>query len=129
MVILCCRGIPCDKKLTRQTTMFTVHRKMVLTEAQAIAIYEQKPMVANEKVVNLEVGTATKQSRRIAEQYGVSPKAVRDIWNGKTWTFATQHWILANKGSILVADLTRDAESRKVRFYGSNFDFTPLSPV
>ena len=63
------------------------HRKVVLTEAQAMAIYERKP-------ATMETGmdvTATRQSKILAEYYGVSSKTVRDIWNRKTWALATRH--------------------------------------
>jgi len=32
---------------------------------------------------------------RLSKQYGVSLKTIRDIWNHKSWAFATRHlWVV-----------------------------------
>ena len=60
-------------------------RRTVLTEQEAVGIYRRKPQDANFK----GVPTRNSKSRLPAVHFGVSPKTVRDIWNQKTWTFAT----------------------------------------
>ena len=60
-------------------------RRTVLTEQEAVGIYRRKPQDANFK----GVPTRNSKSRLLAVHFGVSPKTVRDIWNQKTWTFAT----------------------------------------
>ena len=61
-------------------------RRIILTEQQACEIYDQRlaePMKPTK-------GKIKGQSRLCAERYGVSPKTIRDIWNKKTWCFATR---------------------------------------
>jgi hypothetical protein len=50
------------------------------------------------KLINEEVvanpnakGTLKGKSIAISERFGVSAKAVRDIWNHRTWKYATSH--------------------------------------
>ena len=61
----------------------TKHRRVILTEKQAVQIYSLKFSAANNN------GRKQNQSSIVAEKYGVSPKTIRDIWNRKTWTLAT----------------------------------------
>ena len=61
--------------------------RVILTEQQAVEICKMKPAVP--VTGNLLRGES--RSRIIAEQFGVSPKTVRDIWNRKTWVSATMH--------------------------------------
>ena len=66
-------------------------RRIILTQLQAAEIYEMKPAVSS----RIAHQRSASQSRMVAERYGVSSKTVRDIWNKKTWIFATMH--LQNK--------------------------------
>ena len=66
-------------------------RRIILTQLQAAEIYEMKPAVPS----RIAHQRSASQSRMVAERYGVSSKTVRDIWNKKTWIFATMH--LQNK--------------------------------
>ena len=74
------------------------HRKVILTGEQAVEIYKKKMSVATEINVPLRKQS---QSRLVAQNYGVSPKTVRDIWNRKTWVSATQHLLTAEEKSSM----------------------------
>ena len=49
-------------------------------------------------------GKVKSQSRLLAEKYGVSPKTVRDIWNKKTWCFATLKHSSSNNGDVILVN-------------------------
>ena len=51
-----------------------------LTEQQVLDIYRLRPSNAQ-----------SREAERIAGIYGVSEKAIRDIWNGRTWKRQTLH--------------------------------------
>ena len=53
--------------------------RAVLTEKEAIEIYCFKYSLSSSDL----------SSNRIARKYGVSPKTIRDIWNGRTWKRST----------------------------------------
>ncbi len=56
-----------------------MRQRNVLTKTQAIEIF----MLRNGKTVDTTV--CLKNASSVAKRYGVSPKAVRDIWIGRTW--------------------------------------------
>ncbi len=60
--------------------------RIILTAQQAIEIYKLKPQLCATSCHTKARG----QSIPIAEQYGVSPKTIRDIWNHRTWAVATK---------------------------------------
>jgi hypothetical protein len=62
--------------------------KVILNSQQAIEIYKLKPYAVTMSSTQMKIRG---QSIPIAEKYGVSPKAIRDIWNIKTWVKATEH--------------------------------------
>jgi hypothetical protein len=68
--------------------------RIILTAEQAMEIYGLKPAPRSDLL--------SKQQRTrglslpIAKQYGVSPKTIRDIWNRRTWAFATVCLLPAN---------------------------------
>ena len=74
------------KQIIRQKEIFA--SRIILTQQQAIEIYMKNPTKHHLSVPHQKYKS---QSRLISEHYGVSPKAVRDIWNGKYWVFATRH--------------------------------------
>ena len=64
--------------------------KRILTEKQAKEIYqiylaEFGPSSSKSFLVKTKNSTST----RLASMYGVSPKTIRDVWNGRTWTSVT----------------------------------------
>jgi hypothetical protein len=63
--------------------------RAVLTTIQAIEIYSYRKNKANRstKADPLLSG----RSVAVAKKFNVSPKAIRDIWNRRTWTHETKH--------------------------------------
>ena len=64
----------------------------MLIESQALAIYEiklslQPPVFHPSEKCNLVRG----KSRTVSRLFGVSPRAIRDIWNRRTWCHVTKH--------------------------------------
>jgi hypothetical protein len=64
--------------------------RALLTEAEAVEIYSYKLCSGNDLLLT---GRTTSLSRK----YNISPKAIRDIWNHRTWRRATRHmWTAEN---------------------------------
>jgi uncharacterized membrane protein YgcG len=62
--------------------------RAVLTETQAIEIYSyRKPKASRQMTDPILSG----RSAAVAKKFNISPKAIRDIWNRRTWTQETQH--------------------------------------
>ena len=61
--------------------------KRILTEKQAKEIYQIYLAEISSSSSFMKAKNST--SARLAGIYGVSPKTIRDIWNGRTWTSAT----------------------------------------
>jgi hypothetical protein len=83
-----------EEKERLQTTVDS-HRKsqVVLNDAIAVEIYTAKH------------GKSRHDAQRLAKRFGVTAKAIRDIWRRRTWTRATRHlWCPDNirkiKGSL-----------------------------
>lgn len=51
-----------------------------MTFPQALEIYRQRPTDA----------AGANKSTEVANEYGVSPKTIRDVWNRKTWVKVTR---------------------------------------
>ena len=61
-------------------------QKMILTELQAVEIFRIKQWnIENEKGIVSIRGL----SQLVSKVYGVSARTIRDIWNQKTWAYAT----------------------------------------
>ena len=62
----------------------------------------------------------TKRDRlanRFAKEFGITPKAVRDIWNLRTWGWATlPHWSAADKRHFLSSRLCNACRRRGIFF-------------
>lgn len=65
--------------------------RALLTEADAIQIYLCRPAKSSRSY-------SGKAATQLAEQFNVSPKAIRDIWNRRTWAPETRH--LWNEGEF-----------------------------
>ena len=68
---------------------------VVLTANDVVEIYRCKlhlsiPVTFKSSLFGIEARTRG-QSSRVAKQFGVSPKTIRDIWNRRTWTQTTAH--------------------------------------
>ena len=74
----------------------SMHRA-VLSKAQAVEIYLAAQAAREGGVDPLQGGI----SARLAKRYGVSPKAIRDIWNRRTWTHETRHLWAANEQPMI----------------------------
>jgi hypothetical protein len=59
--------------------------RAILTNAQVITIYRHK-------LASLQPGSARPCASAIAGLYGISEKAVRDIWTGRTWSAETSQF-------------------------------------
>ena len=73
---------------------FTRVRRVILTPQLAEEIYTQKVVLQTPRDFGscFETSKLLKgQSGRVAKKYNVSAKTIRDIWNRRTWTFATCH--------------------------------------
>ncbi len=72
---------------------------VVLNPTRAAEIYMQKAaLLAPDQYPSCLTGPKIKgQSVHIGQKYNVSAKTIRDIWNRRTWTFATCHlWHIAD---------------------------------
>ena len=67
----------------RTPTQIKAHKRhgIVLTKEKALQIYECRPSIAKDNKKG--------QSQPVSLRFDVSPKTVRDIWNRKTWPYAT----------------------------------------
>ena len=63
-------------------------KRQQLTAEEAAEIYEMRPKIKDGKA--LKRGSMLK-CKAIAPKFGVTPKTIRDIWRGRTWTQATEH--------------------------------------
>ena len=63
----------------------------MLTESQAVEIYLLKISNVHDGSGRTSGKCKRGQSVPIGARYGVSSRTIRDIWNRKTWSFATQH--------------------------------------
>ena len=73
----------------------------MLCKVQVLEIYKLKISFIESHLSVSRAGTCEQWMRGknipVARRYGVSPRAIRDIWNRKTWVFATQElWPLEN---------------------------------
>ena len=71
----------------------------MLTEIDAVEIYKLKIAMLKPSTFKSCLQDAESrikgQSVRVAALFGVSPKTIRDIWNRRTWAYATIHlWYL-----------------------------------
>lgn len=86
-------------------------KQVLLTQEQAIEIYKVRPMDSspNTRPTSIEV----------AEQYGVSPKTVRDVWNRKTWVKVTRPlWAPAELEAYLSESVRRGPGGRQPSPHG-----------
>jgi len=68
--------------------------RATLTAEQAALIYTLRPQGEDHPQPNKIAGN----SQLLAKEFGVSPKAVRDVWNRRTWVHATQEAELPERG-------------------------------
>ena len=81
----------------------------MLTEQQAVEIYSHKLSLHARRSNSQSSDTCLRSLRgkcgRVAKMFGVSPRAVRDIWNRYTWEEATCHlWEHEEEGAIKISE-------------------------
>ena len=82
----------------------------ILTADQAIQIYRLKPRghnadLCDQEAVGANAPTCLKgRSIDFARKYGVSSKAIRDIWNRRTWAFATLPLLQEEHSSTIIIE-------------------------
>ena len=87
---------------------YSIHQKLkcatpMLTEQQAINIYHIKLRHLEDQKCKLSLRG---MSGPVSKTYGVSARTIRDIWNRKTWTFATdQDSTTASVNPAIQADI------------------------
>ncbi len=91
------------------------HPRSVLNHQQAIEIFKLgKLKPKTDTGVGLRfLGKFDGNSSVLAKLYGVSPKAIRDIWNRRTWTEQTRHLWAGDESKQVVAsgDCTADQKA------------------
>ncbi len=88
---------------------FKHQNRVILTSALAVEIYLLKYVEIKEPWQFANNGCKTRGgSSIIAARYGVSPKAIRDIWNHKSWAKATCHFW--DRGTIRVESPPEDPD-------------------
>ena len=107
-------------------------KRIVLNKETAIEIYQHKirlmvPMSYKQCLQSWKESIRG-ESSKLAKQYGVSPKTVRDVWNRKSWTEVTMSlWNLEkNKVSATCHDVVEKDLRPFSRFLGSNSLFVQL---
>ncbi len=83
--------LPVEKPIRQQRALLTAH--------QAIEIYSSK-------FLRTQSAGAPTSSLDLAKHYGVSPKAIRDVWTRRSWGFATQH-LLSDPSSPSLTDVSQ----------------------
>mmetsp|Transcript_50303 Transcript_50303/g.132177 ORF Transcript_50303/g.132177 Transcript_50303/m.132177 type:complete len:196 (-) Transcript_50303:53-640(-) len=63
--------------------------RIILDADRAAMIYQHKIELAERGIDGLRGKHRKSPSVKLARVYGVSPKAIRDIWNKRTWTSVT----------------------------------------
>ena len=66
------------------------------------------------------------QSIPIAKTFGVSPKAIRDIWSNKTWAKATEHLRVQKHRDINACDDLRIGPGNTVDLPDHDFSYSVL---
>jgi hypothetical protein len=77
---------------------------LVLCPARAAQIYMLKVelLAPNHCSSSLNASKIKGQSAHIGEQYNVSATTIQDIWNHRTWTFATSHlWHITDQSKLI----------------------------
>ena len=88
----------------------------MLTEQQAADIYLFKVLwqqpahaVVCQEAGGMGARSLAAHSQKLSKQYGVSTRAIRDIWGRRSWQYATYH-LWAQEERDLILDSTTPAE-------------------
>jgi hypothetical protein len=80
--------------------------RATLTKEQAALIYTLRPPDKDDPNPNKMAGN----SQLLSKQFGVSPKAVRDVWNRRTWAHATKDTPNTTTADLEVLENTLDGD-------------------
>ena len=86
----------CEITVPSQTKRESIFHFQMLTELQAIEIYRKKiefmSKAGSEQINPLQIFAS--ESIMVGKVYGVSPRTVQNIWNRRSWAYATkQFWM------------------------------------
>jgi hypothetical protein len=110
---------PCLRPNTRHT---------ILTAEQAVHIYQLKFVTARSRSQGARAAT-------VGQSFGVSEKAVRDIWSGRTWQDKTKHIDAEHKNEIPLSGqggdmaLNQSAGSAAVSSVGPGRNKSSTAPI
>ena len=94
-------------------------KRQQLTAEEAAEIFSLRPKTTNGS--NSKRGSMI-HCKTIGPKFGVSPKTIRDIWRGRTWTEATKHlWTPDERGRVTAQSFKPDPSE-------SSDDDLPASP-
>lgn len=89
--------------------------RALLTEQQAVEIYKYRN-AKDRRQAHLFFSHLVGKSSVLAMKYNISPKAVRDIWNRRTWTQETRHLWTADEMPMLQRNISKPSKlSRRER--------------
>ena len=78
----------------------------MLSESKVVEIYEHKLSLLAKRRASPELSSLMSlrgESSSIAADYGVSSRAIRDIWNRQTWAVTTRHlWVEESETALTV---------------------------
>ena len=102
-------GLPAVEKEASGSSLDTSSSS--ITEHEAVQIFHCRPNVPGQ---SRSFETAS-LARALGKRYGVTSKAIRDIWNRRSWAWATRvHWTLRERQEELKEVLCKDCRARGV---------------
>ena len=107
----------------------------MLTEQQAIDIYRFK--ILSEKSTNVDDSedfkghnsniSLTAESVALAKVYGITPRAIRDVWGRRSWQYATCHLWPQEEGKSIDPSTLQAKVSIKITYVQCDINFLLLA--
>ena len=70
----------------------------MLMEYQAVEIYKQK--ISAQKKAHSDANIMRRECKQLANRYGLTVRAIQDVWKRRSWAFATSHlWMQEDDGT------------------------------
>ena len=102
-----------NKRLNRSHN-FRMSDTMIQQSAQHVTSGKRRAKLTESDVISIFQAKATRiQATTVGRSYGVSEKAIRDIWSGRTW--AKETWHLSPSRTLIVKRTGRPKGSRDSR--------------
>ena len=93
---------------------FRMSDTMIQQSAQHVTSGKRRAKLTESDVISIFQAKATRiQATMVGRSYGVSEKAIRDIWSGRTW--AKETWHLSPSRTLIVKQTGRPKGSRDSR--------------